>query len=318
MIDFRYHIVSIVAIFLALTIGIVVGTTALNGPVLDDLRGRVSVQAKDKRNLEAQVRTLQGQVGSDQAFVSSVAPLLVTGRLAGQRVVVLSAPGASDSIRDGLVSELKLAGAQVTARVRVRSDYVSPDKAAVLDDLVARLAPAGLALPGGTVGERAGAELAAALVAAPDRRNSLSADAAATVLAGFQSAGMVSVEGDTTMATLAVLVVAPAADKASPAETEAVRSLVALAGALDGRGSGAVLAGPREAATGGGAIAVLRADPRLSGAVSTVDGADSAVGAVAVVFSLRAQLRGEAGQYGSGPGATAPFPAPTPTSTPGA
>ena len=53
MIDFRYHIVSIVAIFLALTIGIVVGTTALNGPVLDDLRGRVNVQARDKRNLEA-------------------------------------------------------------------------------------------------------------------------------------------------------------------------------------------------------------------------------------------------------------------------
>ena len=31
MIDFRYHIVSIIAVFLALAVGIVVGTTALNG-----------------------------------------------------------------------------------------------------------------------------------------------------------------------------------------------------------------------------------------------------------------------------------------------
>ena len=41
MIDFRYHLVSIIGIFLALAVGIVLGTTALNGPVLDDLRGRI-------------------------------------------------------------------------------------------------------------------------------------------------------------------------------------------------------------------------------------------------------------------------------------
>ncbi|MDQ6650364.1 MAG: copper transporter [Actinomycetota bacterium] len=312
MIDFRYHIVSIVAIFLALTIGIVVGTTALNGPVLDDLRGRVSVQARDKRTLEGQVRALQGQVGSDQTFVSAVAPLLVTGRLAGQRVVVISAPGASDAIRDGVVNELRLAGAQVSARVKIRGDYVAPDKAAALDDLVSRLAPAGIALTGATVGERAGAELAAALVGTADRRGSLSNDAATTVLAGFQAAGLLTVEGDPpTMGTLGVAIVGPAPDKATPADTEAVKALLALVGAMDARSGGAVLAGPREAASGGGAIAALRADAKLSANVSTVDGADSAIGAVATVFSLRGQLRGESGQYGTGPGASAPLPVPT-------
>ncbi len=38
MIDFRYHLVSIVAVFLALAIGIVLGTTALNGPITSRLR----------------------------------------------------------------------------------------------------------------------------------------------------------------------------------------------------------------------------------------------------------------------------------------
>ena len=37
MISFRYHIVSIVAVFLALALGIVVGTPALNGPITKDL-----------------------------------------------------------------------------------------------------------------------------------------------------------------------------------------------------------------------------------------------------------------------------------------
>ena len=34
MIDFRYHLVSIVAVFLALAIGIVLGSTELEGPTL--------------------------------------------------------------------------------------------------------------------------------------------------------------------------------------------------------------------------------------------------------------------------------------------
>ncbi|MFN2523414.1 MAG: copper transporter, partial [Mycobacteriales bacterium] len=38
IIDFRYHLVSIIAVFLALALGIVVGTTALNGGIVDTLR----------------------------------------------------------------------------------------------------------------------------------------------------------------------------------------------------------------------------------------------------------------------------------------
>ena len=39
IVDFRYHLVSIIAVFLALALGIVVGTTALNGALLDSLKG---------------------------------------------------------------------------------------------------------------------------------------------------------------------------------------------------------------------------------------------------------------------------------------
>ena len=38
VIDFRYHLVSIVAVFLALALGIVVGATALRGPLVDELK----------------------------------------------------------------------------------------------------------------------------------------------------------------------------------------------------------------------------------------------------------------------------------------
>ncbi|MCW2530376.1 MAG: Copper transport outer membrane protein MctB, partial [Pseudonocardiales bacterium] len=37
MISFRYHLVSIIAVFLACALGVVVGTTGLNGAILSDL-----------------------------------------------------------------------------------------------------------------------------------------------------------------------------------------------------------------------------------------------------------------------------------------
>ena len=60
MIDFRYHLVSIVAIFLALAIGIVLGTTALNGPVTEALqKGNDSLNA----DLKASRAMSQGAEG---------------------------------------------------------------------------------------------------------------------------------------------------------------------------------------------------------------------------------------------------------------
>ena len=48
MISFRYHLVSIIAVFLALALGIVVGTTALNGPITTDLRKQVNTLKSDR------------------------------------------------------------------------------------------------------------------------------------------------------------------------------------------------------------------------------------------------------------------------------
>ena len=42
MIDFRYHLVSLIAVFLAVALGIVIGTTALNEPILADIKNQVT------------------------------------------------------------------------------------------------------------------------------------------------------------------------------------------------------------------------------------------------------------------------------------
>src|SRR3712207_250787 len=148
MVDFRYHVVSIVAVFLALGIGIVFGTTAINRAILDNLEGNVSRLAGDKRALEDERRILTDRATDAEAWGQAVSPTLVNGVLAGERVVVVSAPGATRDLRDGVVKQLTAAGATVTGRIRLSAALNDPARVTELDDLVVRELPSGLTLPG--------------------------------------------------------------------------------------------------------------------------------------------------------------------------
>jgi hypothetical protein len=317
VIDFRYHLVSIIAVFLALAIGIVVGTTALNGYVVDDLRSRNGDVIRDKRALEADVRDLRNQVAKRDQFATIVGPAAVAGALAGERVLLVTTPGASADVVKAVTTLIGQAGGTPTGVLKLRDDLLDPTKAAVIDDLVAQVAPAGLVLPESTAFDRAAVELAAATVTEPGE-DGLGTDAAANVLGGFTGAELVDItppagSSDGTAlapATLAVMVTGGADGRALD-DVGRQRQQVALAllTALDSRSGGAVLVGPESSAGEGGLIAALRDDGPVSRAVSSVDTVDSAYGAVTAVLALREQAAGGSGRYGQGPGAQAAAPA---------
>jgi hypothetical protein len=318
VVDFRYHLVSIVAVFLALAIGIVVGTTALNGRVLNDLNRRVAGLTSDKRGLEADLRSAQRRTSSEEAAVQAVTPVVAAGRLAGTRVVLVSTPDAPAGLRDDLVPLLKGAGAQVGAAVRLRPALLDPASGALLDDLVAREAVPGLDLPSGQPAARAVTQLAQVLVRAPGAP-ALPAQTARRVLAAYAGEDLVDVDGPVDQPGSLVVVLGgdppstPASGAASDAATTRDKVLLALARALDARGSGTVVAGTSGAASPGGLVAVVRGDNGVADRVSTVDGSDTPTGRLAVVLALQQQARGAAGAYGSGSGAQAPLPSPSPS-----
>jgi hypothetical protein len=319
MIDFRYHLVSIIAVFLALAIGIVVGTTALNGYVVDDLRARNGAVIKDKRGLETEVRTLRNQVSKRDQFATVVGPAVVAGALAGESVLVVTTPGASDSVVKDVTALIGQAGGTSTGTLKLTDDLLDPANSAVVDDLVARVVPAGLDLPEGSASDRAALELAAATVSVPGVAGGLSNDAAAKILGGFSGADLIDISPpagnkstDTfAQATMALVVTGGAdgrpLDDVRKQRQQVVLSLVA---AMDGRSRGAVVVGPETAAGEGGLIAAVRDDDSLSRAVSTVDTVDSSYGAVSAVLALREQAAGGSGRYGQGSGAQAAVPAP--------
>lgn len=315
MIDFRYHLVSIIAVFLALALGIVVGTTSLNGGIVDTLKSSNNKLIKDKRNLEADVRELRQSVGRRDDFTEGLAAQIVAGRLSGERVLFVAAPGASDGTVKALQELVRTAGGTPTAVLRLRDDLLDPAKNQVIDDLVAEVAPAGVDLPDGAPSDRAAVELAAALVAKSPAA-ALSADAAAKILGGFTGADFVQVQAPvgsksagTDPATMAV-VVTGGADGTSldDAGEQRQRAVLTLTRALDDRSQGVVVAGPVSSADTGGLLQALRSDGDLRERVSTVDVADTPYGQVTVVLALDEQDAGGAGRYGEGPGAEAAAP----------
>lgn len=316
MVDFRYHLITIISVFLALAVGLVVGTVALGGPVLDGLRGTTTALASDKRALESDVRGLQTDLASDDGFARTVSEELVAGRLAGQRVLVVSAPGADGRMIDQVSAALVGAGAVVTGRLAVQPTLLDPAQGQLVDDIVARVVPAGVELPQGRPAARAAGELAAALTVRAGRAT-VDRTKAQEVVSAFQEAGLIDLTGQGKAFTTAGSVVvvsapAPAALVRDDKLSAALDGLLALAGAFDAASAGAVVAGPPEAARDGGLIGLLRSDPARRDAVSSVDNADRAVGQVGVVLALREQLAGGGGQYGSGTGAAAAVPAAVP------
>lgn len=305
MVDFRYHLVSIIAVFLALAIGIVLGTTALNSALVDDLRHQVKSLAGSKRGLEHSVAQSQGQLSDAQRFQKAAETPLVLDRLAGRTVTVISAPGAARDVRDRLVKTLQTAGATVTLQIRLTDRYADP---AHTDDLAAA-ATAALPPPQTfTLGDSAPAHAAEALVSGAVAGQRGPALRTASILDKFRSRGLLTTDGDaTTPGRLAVLLVGDPSNSSSNNDSVITAEAGYLATALADRAEVAVVSGSVLSATNG-ALQSVRSNGNLASELSSCDGVDQPQGRACSILALAAGLRGQFGSWGSARGTSGPLP----------
>jgi hypothetical protein len=323
VIDFRYHLVSIIAVFLALAVGLVVGATALSGPA-ETLLKRVQTElARTNATLTKEKQALNQQVNADQAFGQANAQPVLRGILTGQKVVLVVAPGADATVTSNVTSALGQAGATVTGQVDLSQSFLDTNgrTESILSQLAQRLhTTANVTLPANpassaVAGQQAAAAVlsAAILTKASHGASNLSANAITSIFNGFNQGGFLRVSapnGSTTMtpATLAVLIVPSGQPVASSASLAAAQVLPVVAQELKTASDGTVMAGPISAIAPNSAIGTENA----AGQVSTVDYADTEIGAIMVAQALNLLLDGNApAKYGLQSG-TAPSPAPTP------
>ncbi|WP_320069843.1 copper transporter [Micromonospora sp. RTGN7] len=308
MINFRYHVVSLTAVFLALAIGLVVGTAALNGPVADSLKERVNGLSKDNQLMRQRVSDMQKELELEEQFAAEIAQVVLPGKLTGRRVLVMDLPSGREHT-EGVLKMLQTAGATITGRVDLQDKFINPDNNSNLMELAvtaARPSAPASGLPGNGHGvETSSALLASVLLDRPDGAAPVTEADRRAVLASYTNAGYLTTDEKVTGPAEAVLLVSgqPYVDKDSAKKDE---SVVKIAEQFDRTGA-IVVAGV--GSSDGNVVAVVRGDPVLSQSISTVDDANTTQGQVVTSLALAQQLtEKKAGQYGVGDNAPSLLP----------
>jgi hypothetical protein len=113
MISFRFHVVSITAVFLAIAIGVVVGTTYVDRAVVDSLENRVDRVSRNLDERKAENDALEAELDQTRAYAEISADFAVTDRLTGVPVLLLAARGVDEDVAAQTLALARRAGAVV-------------------------------------------------------------------------------------------------------------------------------------------------------------------------------------------------------------
>jgi hypothetical protein len=327
VINFRFHLVSLVAVFLALALGVVVGSTVIDKAIVDRLSSQIdSVRARADEQ-RAENRTLRDQVKGLETFIVQSQPQVVGRRLNQVSVTVVGVRGVPAEDVRGAVDILRQAGALVSGVLWIEDAFSAPEPAA-RTKLVEAMGDSGLATEDlrlvalEALGKRlaTGATTAATVPTSTTAPSSsiLSSPSSADALVALNEAGLVSFDrlggGAVNLeswpaAGTRILVID--GSQARPLPGTVSLPMLRAAAAAGGRLALAEVFRPTATVKDRGSIVQgVRDDPNLSRVVSTVDDLDNTRGQVALTLAVQELGTGRAGHYGEGPGATSHLPTP--------
>lgn len=326
MIDFRYHLVSIVAVFLALAIGIVLGSTELQGPAYNLLDKTTSKLQNELGQVSSQRDTAQQQATEGEQYAQAVEPTVLRDLLTGQRLLIVTEPGAQSSVVSGISSAALAAGASITGQINLATKFFDTSGTAQdsLNQTTLDVAQAaGLQLDSSATYQQQAAQVIASeiLVKAPasSSANKPPADQAteaSTMLQSYAASQFLSTTGQPASPATLVVVVTPQNPPSDGSTDQLDQVLVPLVTEFAAKSSATVVVGSSAGSGAGSPIGVLRSN-NVSSQVSTVDDADLVAGQTVAMQALAVGLAGgKAGSYGftaNGASAIAPSPAPTPS-----
>lgn len=318
MIDFRYHIVSLISVFLALAVGIALGA----GPLRESLGTQLASQVEQLRTEKDELRTQNDSLATqnDQlgSYITGTAPTLVSGTLTGRSIAIVTDDASTRTSVEQTTGLVGDAGGTVPARITLGTVLWDPARADTRAEVVAALrqeAPE-LTLTGDDDTQRLGSAVLDLLTLGGD---DLGPSERREALEALTSAGVLTVDG-TLDGPVDGVIYAGAAPSALTVTSDDATEAGGRAQAL-GAAQSSILLGLATAdvptvvagATPGsedstGVIQVARGDSRYD-RISTADGLQRADGPPVAVLALAEQFRGGVGDYGTGAGSQARVPA---------
>ncbi|HEX6568729.1 MAG TPA: copper transporter [Acidimicrobiales bacterium] len=332
MINFRFHIVSLTAVLLALGIGLVLGTTFLDDATINGLERQLDGLERDLDRAQARNDAQQQRLGAfddeREQLAEQLGERLYGGLLDADPVLVVSTRGIDDQWVDGVLDVLAQADADVVG-VWWLTDRLVLDDESEVDDLSTALELT--TDDGDRLNRNLALQLADVLFGAVDAPSgdvvpdpAQTAPAEPALLSRLREAGFVEYqlpEGDDSdvvrlpASELRVVVV-----DGPDASLAAGDVLIPVLAELAADGPMPVVATQPTVVTGDDGddtaqpelVGAVRDDETLSQRLSTVDNLDLVSGRVATVLATADAVPGDPtiGRYGNGDGADRVLPAP--------
>jgi hypothetical protein len=308
VISLRSHAISLAAVFLALAIGVALGSGLLSNTVLSGLRDDKQHMQNQINGLTDDKNALNEKLSAAGEFDAQMSPRILRDALTGKSVMLFRTPDAADDDVEALTRFVGEAGGTVSGTIALTQEFVDANSAEKLLSVVnSPIVPAGRQLSTKLVdqGSQAGDLLGIALLRGKDPAAPAVDDTQRdAVLAALRDTGFVTYGSQHIGAADTALIVT-GGELGEDAGNHGA-TVARLAAGLAPHGTGTVVVGRDGSATGTAAVAVTRSDPALTGAVSTVDDIDSQSGRITTVLALQELAGGgRPGQYGIGQGASA-------------
>ena len=336
MINIRYHVYSLVAVFLALAIGVAAGSTVVQRSVVDNLKSTQGRIEQNLDDLEAQNAALQERTAALEGRAGSLAEegpgTFLTDELLDVPVMVIRSPGLSGDALDRVRGALKVAGAQTVSDVELKTAIADPDALAAVAadlDLPTDAPPEQVQA---AIGEQLAGLIEAVHAERPpavtpgapgpgteppttDAPPSPAVRDLADFLRLLDDAGLASVRGSLGDAGVDTQQMEVVTLGGLTPDVDATVVLKPLLEALAAEGQPMALAADAaldqplgEGEEAYGVVAAVRGDGRIRDQVSTVDHVGDFVGVSALVLGLAAVVDGQVGHFGVDEGSDSLLP----------
>jgi hypothetical protein len=313
VINLRYHIVSLVAVFLALALGMVVGGTVLNEGTGRAQRAFSELLRRTSQQTQAENSALTAQNKHYKDFGEKVLPQLARDKLKGRSVVLVDTDRVDDPTRSGVTDAVHAAGGTVQGRLTFSSESLG---LAAADDRTRLAQVLGLSTSSDPDQLRTALiEQFTARLTLPSKLPNSDPERPRDMITALSDAKFFadvnlprSVRDGTEIFPKAesLFVIIGPTDGSTVLPPKSF--LVPLADRLSAR-STAPVAGVESQSGVSSWVQTLRGDKDITDRVSSVDDVDAVYGQVALVDAFAAQLAKQPpGQYGFKPGASELLP----------
>ena len=307
MIDFRYHLVSLISVFLALAVGVVLGAGPLQNSLGTALNDQVTALRENRNATQAKLEQTETAVNERDSYIIQAATSLLPGTLASKNVAMVLLPDAKAEDADAIAAQLKNAGATVTGRVSLTSTWVDLSRenyrSTFSGQVQGHLGSTNSKDANGILGEA----LAKALTANDDSSRVLMDMLSVTV--DKSGTPFISVDSTPTAAAEMIVVVGPrpqaSSGKGATVEASPGEDPKAWAKALEGTAGRAPTVVVGSADGDGGVVGIIRSEKAK---VTTIDSVGQIAASVSTPLALASTRAGTTGHYGFDKGAEAVMP----------